>query len=389
MPSTKKHTSSKSNQNKKNLIKSHALKKKKQTTAKKIKKTTRQTKLTKPKTKKIVLHKYEQNPIITPSQQNNWEAWQTFNPAAILLNNSIHFLYRAIGTDGISRLGYAHSQDGFHIDQRLNYPVFEHYTTNHKLYTIYSYLSGGSFGGAEDPRIVQINNEDTLYMTYTACDNGLRVGLSSIKLNDFLNKNWKWSTPQLISPPNEIHKNWVIFPEKIHNKYAILTSISPNIQIAYRDSLNFQPQEYITSYYDGFCPSRQTYWDNWVRGAGAPPLKTKLGWLLFYQAMDKNDPGKYKVGAMILDKNNPEIILYRSINPLLEPTAPYENNGYKKGVVYVTGAVIKNNNLFVYYGSADNYVSVAYIKLQELLQALQQSKYISLAKYSQIITKYK
>lgn len=316
----------------------------------------------------VALVKYEENPIISPKAGNGWEAWQTFNPGVILLKDKVHFLYRAIGGDGISRFGYAASSDGFCIDERLPYSVYEHKVGQRPSFTIFSYFSGGSFGGAEDPRIVRVNEEDTLYMTYTACDEGLRVALTSIKVNDFLNKKWKWKPPALISPPGEVHKNWVIFPEKINAKYAILHSISPEILIDYFDDLNFDNRTYIKSYYNSKI--RKNCWDSWVRGAGAPPIKTKYGWLVFYQAMEGNDFSKYKVGAMLLDLNDPTKILHRAKEPVLEPEESYENNGFKSGVVYVTGAVIKDGLLLVYYGGADSYVCVAHAPFDEFVEAL-------------------
>ena len=140
----------------------------------------------------LALARLATNPIISPNPKHAWEAWQTFNPGVILLNNQVHFLYRALGSDGISRLGYAISDDGFTIDERLAYPVYEHPKDDKgkdRVFRVFSYFSGGSWGGAEDPRLVQVEGENNLYMTYTACDNGLRVGLSSIKVADFLNKN--------------------------------------------------------------------------------------------------------------------------------------------------------------------------------------------------------
>lgn len=77
----------------------------------------------------VALVRSEENPIISPKPENNWEAWQTFNPGVILLDNKIHILYRAIGEDGISRLGYAISYDGFKIDERLSYSVYQHQLT--------------------------------------------------------------------------------------------------------------------------------------------------------------------------------------------------------------------------------------------------------------------
>lgn len=316
----------------------------------------------------VALVRAEKNPIISPKPENNWEAWQTFNPGVILLNDKVHFIYRAIGQDGISRLGYAVSSDGFSIDERLPYPVYEHRVTRRE-FNIFSYFSGGSWGGAEDPRIVRVDGEDTLHMTYTACDNGLRVALTSINLQDFSGKKWRWKPPVLISAPGEVHKNWVIFPEKINDKYAILHSVSPEISVAYRESLEFQEGEYIQSYHNGESRGRNC-WESWLRGAGAPPIKTHLGWLLFYHALDKIELGKYKVGAMILDTDDPTKVLWCARDPILEPGEDYENSGFKAGVVYVSGAVVKNGELLVYYGASDSYVGVAHAPLEEFLEAL-------------------
>lgn len=155
----------------------------------------------------------------------------------------------------------------------------------------------------------------------------------------------------------------------MNSKYAILHSINPHIAIAYRDSLEFQEGEYIQSFYSSDS-RRKNCWDSWLRGAGAPPIKTAKGWLLFYHAIDESDPCKYKVGAMLLDLNDPTKILHRSQEPVLEPEQDYENNGFKAGIVYVSGAVIKNGELLVYYGASDSYIGVAHAKLEDFIEAL-------------------
>ncbi|TSC69861.1 MAG: Glycosidase ph1107-related protein [Parcubacteria group bacterium Gr01-1014_70] len=320
----------------------------------------------------FALEKVPENPLIGPNSDNAWEAWQTFNPGAILLGNDVHFLYRAVGRDGISRLGYAVSHDGLTIDERLTFPVYEH-APNGNVFTVYSYSSGGSWGGVEDPRLVRIEGEDVLYMTYTACCNdGLRVGLTSISVDDFVNHRWNWKAPVLISPPGEVHKNWVLFPEKISGKYAILHSINPAISIAKMDQIPPDDARYVTSAFGGNAPKR-IGWDKWIRGAGPAPLKTPHGWLLLYHAMD-NDRSKYRVGAMLLDLHNPAKILRRSLAPILEPTESYEYNGFKGGVVYASSALIKDDTLFVYYGGADSYVCAATADLEEFTSALLKDK---------------
>lgn len=329
----------------------------------------------------LVLERATENPIIKPISKHAWESQYTFNPGAIYLDGRVHLVYRAIGEKGISVLGYASSKNGINFNERLNKPIYiptRPFESQGKEPPDIScdFMSGGGYGGCEDPRLTKI--KDRVYMTYIAF-NGWevpRVALTSIKVDDFLSKKWNWKRPVLISPPREIHKNWVIFPEKINGKYAILHSICPKISIAYVESLNFDGSTYINSYYNG--ESRKDCWDDWVRGAGPPPIKTKDGWLLLYHAMDNNDPGRYKLGAIILDFKDPSKVLYRSENPLLEPDESYENEGFKAGVVYACGAVVISNRLFIYYGGADTVICVATTDLHEFLSQLKNSKPIKL-----------
>ena len=234
-----------------------------------------------------------------------------------------------------------------------------------------AYCSGGGWnGGCEDPRLTLI--DDTVYLMYTAFDGwgSIRIAITSIGLEDFLHKRWQWKVPRLISPPGEIHKNWVLFPEKVRGKFAILHSISPEVEIEYFDTLEEleRGERIVQSYYDRV--SRTGSWDSWVRGAGPPPIKTKLGWLLFYHAMDARDPNRYKIGAMILDAEDPMRVLYRSKFPVLEPDAHLRNSGFKSGVVYSCGAVVKDGELYVYYGGGDSVVCVAMAKLDTFLNDL-------------------
>jgi len=319
----------------------------------------------------LVLQKYESNPIISPRKNISWDAWQTFNPGAIILNDKIHFLYRAIGNDGLSRLGYASSLNGQDIDERPSYPAYEHRLTTGK-FNEYSFSSGGGWGGCEDPRIVYLEDDGRVYVTYTACDGGLRVAITSISVEDFISKRWKWKEPLLISPLNEIHKNWVVFPRKINEKYAILHSITPKIQIEYLDNLDFKEDGHISSSHEK--KYRKDVWDSWLRGAGPPPVETKYGWLLFYHAINEDDPAKYNVGAMLLDKNDPTKIIAKSNCPVLEPDEYYENNGYKAGIVYASGAVVKDNTLFLYYGAADSYTCLASANLDDFIKTLMEQK---------------
>jgi predicted GH43/DUF377 family glycosyl hydrolase len=326
------------------------------------------------------LHRHDDNPIIQPNTQNEWENKATFNPAAILDDDKIHIIYRAIGDSDVSVLGYASSSDGFKIDERSAYPVFSWRSEQEKksgpretIPPIF-YLSGGGWkGGCEDPRLTLIDN--TVYMLYTAFDGwgSLRIALTSIKLDDLRNKRWNWKKPIMISPPGEMHKNWVIFPEKINGKFAILHSIHPKVLIDYFDNLDeLGDDNYIKSQYGG--KPRKGRWDSHPRGAGPPPIKTKRGWLLLYHAIDHRDPGRYKLGAMLLDLKDPTKVIARSKKPILEPDECYENEGFKPGIIYSCGAVVVNDQLLVYYGGADTVSCVAVANLDEFLKKLAADK---------------
>ncbi|MBU3979426.1 hypothetical protein KKE68_07070 [Patescibacteria group bacterium] len=119
---------------------------------------------------------------------------------------------------------------------------------------------------------------------------------------------------------------------------------------------------------------RKDHWDSKKIGAGAPPIKTKDGWLLIYQSVGHQDSSRYKIGAMVLDINDPTKVLYRSNQPLISPDMPYENEGHKAGVVYPCGAIVKDDNLFVYYGGADTVVCAASENLDKFLYQLKHSQ---------------
>jgi len=334
-----------------------------------------------------ILERFDGNPILEPQPAHWWESKAAFNPAAIYERGKVHIIYRAIGDSDVSVLGYASSIDGFHIDERLDKPVYvprEPFEGGGLVYptavnpeiTYFSaeddeeeedYVSGGGgWGGCEDPRLTKV--DDKVFMTYVAFDgyNPPRVALTSIHINDFLAKNWQWKRCVLISPPGVVDKNACILPERINSKYVIFHRIFPDILIDFVDDLDFDG---ATRWLKGEfrISPRASYWDSRKVGAGAPPIKTREGWLLIYQAVSEHDPGRYKIGAMLLDLKNPAKVLARSEEPILEPEVWYENEGWKAGVVYPCGAVVIGNCLLVYYGGADKVTCVASAKVDELL----------------------
>ncbi|MFZ2205164.1 MAG: hypothetical protein WAV23_01065 [Minisyncoccia bacterium] len=328
------------------------------------------------------IEKHQDNPIISPKIVNNknWMTEGTFNPAALFLDDKIHILFRAIGNDGISRVGYSCSKDGIHFDELHPEPVFSlkySHMGDKKLVKRYDpvmYPSGGSWGGCEDPRMVNIDGK--IYVTFNAFDtwDNIRVGLITIDSEDFSNNNWdKWSTPKLISARGR-NKNWVLFPEKINGKFAILHNLystDPNkVVVDYIDNIESIGSEGLdlTSPDPQKMPNNKIAWHNRMRSVGTPPIKTEKGWLVFYHATDRAEPSKYKMGAMLLDLDDPTKIISRLSTPIITPDMWYENEG-KPGIVYACGAVVKDDTLFIYYGGGDKFVCVATIPFKKFVDS--------------------
>ncbi len=317
-----------------------------------------------------IVKKHLKNPIISPRPESPWDSRAAFNSAAIYEGGKVHFLYRALGEKDLSVLGHATSVDGMTIDERSINPVYiprePFETPGGGVYKTFAdhFASGGGYGGIEDPRITKVDNK--LYLTYVAFDgmNPPRVAMSNIDIKDFLNKDWdKWAKAKLISAPGMVNKSAVIFPKKINGKYVVMHRVYPNILVDYLDDLNFD--NYLQGHH--FIPPRKKFWDSKKVGAGAPPIETKDGWLLIYQSVGYQDPSRYKIGAMMLDYDNPSKVLYRTHKPIIEPDQHYENNGFKTGVVYPCGAVVMNGRLNIYYGGSDSFVCAASTDLDQFL----------------------
>lgn len=305
------------------------------------------------------LKRFEKNPILEPLQTHGWEAKAVFNPAAFYENGKIHLVYRAMSNDNVSRLGYAVTSDGFNIEERLNEPIYvpkEEFETNKKA---------GNFG-CEDPRITKIG--DRFYICYTAFDgiNPPRVALTSIRVEDFLNRKWAFEKAKVISPAFVDDKDGCILPKKVNDKYMIFHRMESGICLDFADDLNFNNGKFLTSKI--LFKPRENKWDSRKIGICAPPIETKKGWLLLYHGI--SDDFYYRVGVALLDLNDPTKIIVRPDYPILEPEMKYEKEGQVANVVFPCGTVVIGEDLFVYYGGADAVVCVATVKMDKLLGSL-------------------
>ncbi len=125
-----------------------------------------------------------------------------------------------------------------------------------------------------------------------------------------------------------------------------------------------------------FLAGSEQPWEVSKIGGGAPPILTPLGWLVIYhgvgavpQATTERAPRPpYAAGVMILDRDDPRKILYRSTEPILEPDTDEEREGIVDNVVFPTAVDLREDGrLDVYYGMADARIGVARLQIPDSL----------------------
>jgi predicted GH43/DUF377 family glycosyl hydrolase len=302
------------------------------------------------------------NPVLKPMAEHSWEASHVLNPTAVELDGYVHMLYRAVGPENTSVIGYARAKDGVHFDERLPLPIYQPRAK-------FELKAGGPTdnSGCEDARVVRIGNR--LYITYTAYDSvhAPQVAESSIGVDDFLKRHFdKWTMPELVSPEGVDDKDACLFPEKIDGRYMVLHRVSSHVCADFVSSPSFR-HEKLTRCIQIFGP-RPGMWDSKKVGIAGPPIKTPLGWILFYHGI--TDAGHYCLGAVLLDRKDPTRLLGRTSQPIMTPVESYERDGWIDNVVFPCGQVVRHDTIYLYYGGADHVIGVATVSLSELLTAL-------------------
>lgn len=334
------------------------------------------------------LNKYKNNPILKPNPKNQWENYCVLNPACIYDEKKQEFvmLYRAAGDDieHYIYLGIAISKDGIHFERRSNQPIFS------------PIFDGEDGGGVEDPRLVKI--DDWYYLTYASRPyapgrywldepkpwfNPPKNGPIFLKWNNTVTylaitqdfKNYK--RLGRITDTREDDRDVYIFPEKVNGKYVRISrpmfacgegyeNENAAIWISYSDDLMEWNNRKLLM-------KGKYWWESKKIGGSCPPIKTDKGWFMIVHGVSKEDD-TYRVGAVLMDLDNPEKIIARTKEPIMVPEYDFETKGVYNGCVFPTGNVVKDDILYVYYGAADTYVCVATCNFTDLLNFMIENK---------------
>jgi predicted GH43/DUF377 family glycosyl hydrolase len=300
------------------------------------------------------LLRHPANPILLPDPASDWETYNVFNPAVIHHRGLFHMHYRAQGLDWISRIGYAVSADGVHWN-RMRRPVLEP-------------RDASDARGLEDPRITEL--EGRFYMCYTAYGSEFAGpgapahaggGVTPmIAVSDNL-ITWQRLGPIVRGEDNKDH---VLFPRKINGRYVALHRRPPQVWLAESDDLLGWPEAHMRPIF-GPRPENGG-WDGKRVGGGGVPIETEHGWLMLYHAYD--NAHVYRLGACLLDRDDPARVLRRPKDFILEPKELWELRGDVPDVVFSGANPVVNGVVHVYYGGADHVIGLATCPLSELLE---------------------
>ncbi len=106
-------------------------------------------------------------------------------------------------------------------------------------------------------------------------------------------------------------------------------------------------------------------WGRIKTGGGTPPVRVAEGWMSMFHGVDaetRQDGSfemRYSAGVVIHDAERPDIVRYRSPQPVLVPQTNQERRGAVNDVVFPTGIdspSSQRRSYDIYYGMADRFV---------------------------------
>lgn len=296
-----------------------------------------------------LLRRSVRNPLLTaadfPQPVNS-----VFNAAVATYAGQTILLNRVEDLGGSSSLWIARSDDGltFVPDPQpalLSSPDGPFYEVEHF--------------SLEDPRITQIDTD--YYITYAGYSQHDCATILA-KTRDFL----EFERLAIITVPD--NKNVVLFPEKIGGRYARLER--PMTRTSQQGSvwLSFSPDLIYWGDPQFVMEPRPRMWDDAKIGPGAPPIRTEQGWLEIYHGVRRTASGSlYRLGAVLLDLEEPWRITGRAREAILSPIAEEEFLGNVGNVVFTCGALLVGEELHVYYGAADHVMCLATAPVEDVV----------------------
>jgi len=296
-----------------------------------------------------IVTRYPGNPILT-KDDIPYPVQTVHNAGVTKFRDGYVMIFRSHLDNGRSIIGIADSEDGFNFKARpepFMVPSTEGIFAEYEAY------------GLEDPRITPLDG--AYYITYSSYSPyGVRTGLA--RTEDFA------TVERIAFITQADYRNTVIFPEKINGRYVKLdrphSDICPwSIWISYSPDLRHWGDSQLV------IKPVQYHWDEMKIGPGAPPIKTKKGWLNIYHGVFSTMDGSvYRLGVALHQLDDPARVIAVSDRWILGPEDPWELVGYVHNVVFTCAAIAEDDGtLKLYWGAADKVMCAGTAVVNELV----------------------
>jgi len=301
--------------------------------------------LTKRRSRDIV-SRWEGNPLIHINSLN-FPCADIHNAAVIMFNNKVYLLITIEHLSGQRRIHLATPTDNGYFkvhSKALLSPSREPQYSQHES------------GGVMDARITFLDG--VYYIMYSVLgDHGFRLGLA--KTTDFKNVE----RIGIISEPDT--KAGILFPAKVNGNYARLERPSDGSSIW----MSFSPDLIHWGGCELIIRPRGGFWDSDRIGPGATPMEIEQGWLLIYYGVKGTSAGPiFRLGTVILEKDDPTKVVGRANIPILSPRKQYERIGDVPNIVYSNGAVLtEDGTLNIFYGAANSCICIGTTTVDEIV----------------------
>ena len=221
-----------------------------------------------------------------------------------------------------------------------------------------------------DPRVCFI--EDRYYVTWCNGYHGPTIGVAyTFDFKKFV---------QLENAFLPFNRNGVLFPRKINGLYMMLNRPSDNGHTPFGDIFISQSKDMEFwgrhRHVMGTIKDDISAWQSTKIGPGPIPIETDEGWLMIYHGVINTCNGfVYRMGAALLDLDEPWKVIARSKNYILAPWEQYECMGDVPNVVFPCAALHdkESGKIAIYYGCADTVTGLAFTTVERLLDYVKKS----------------
>jgi predicted GH43/DUF377 family glycosyl hydrolase len=300
-----------------------------------------------------MVHRYESNPVIDLTHLS-FKAMDICNAGVARCNGAYVLLVSIQTLRGLYYMYAARSDDGLHFEMD-NDPLLG--PSDGGPYARYDEF------GVLDARVTPLDG--IWYISFDVLSrHGFRLGLG--KTDDFRHIE----RIGLVSEPDT--KAGALFPRKINGKYARLERPweRGSIWLSYSNDLTHW------GWSDIVLTPRSGHWDHDRVGVAMPPVEIHSGWLLVYYGVKQTSAGPlFRLGAAILDRDNPVRIAGRTNVPILAPREPYERIGDVPNLVFSCGGLVETGDVLrLYYGAANSCICMGTIQIEEIVETCLQSE---------------